>query len=113
MSKGFATSVKRFWKIERYESAKSVYKKILPFGYLSEKEMTSLLQRLASQHLENYEIVSASLRLNTKGHTSHLEPLIDRQRLSGSRFTISVGSNPYYTASVWERDELDNLNEGC
>jgi hypothetical protein len=46
---------------------------VLPLGSLSEGEMTSLLQRLAAQHLTSDEIVNASLRRNAKSYAPLLE----------------------------------------
>lgn len=104
MSKASINSPKRFWKIEGYDSTRLLFQNVLPLGYLSEGQMMSLLQRLASKHLTEDEIVAASQRPNSKGYAPLLEPHTDHD--PSSRYTISVGVNPYYLASVWQSGEL-------
>ncbi len=74
MSKASNTSTNRFWRVDGYDSTRLMFEKVLPLGYLSEGEMISLLQRLASKHLDEAEIVAASLRRNSKGYAPLLEP---------------------------------------
>lgn len=106
MSKASGTSTRRFWKIEGYDSTRLIFKmkKVLPVGCLTVKQMTSLLQRLASKHLDEDEIVASSIRRNCKGYA----PLLECQLSSGPgvRYSIMVGSNPFYVGSVWKSDEL-------
>src|SRR5258707_373918 len=52
------------WEIEGYESTRLIFSKNVPLGFLSEREMIALLQRLVSRHLEPNEVVAASLRSN-------------------------------------------------
>jgi hypothetical protein len=109
MSKASVTSSKRFWRIEGYDSTELLFKKVLPMGYLSKGQITSLLQRLASKYLDEDQIVAASLRPNSKGYAPLLEPNTDYH--PGGRYTISVGSNPNFAASVWQNDELATRKE--
>ena len=50
----------KVWKIVGYDGTKKFFERVLPLGSLSEGEMTSLLQRLAAQHLTSDEIVPRS-----------------------------------------------------
>lgn len=102
MSKACINSEKRCWKIEGYNGSQQLFMKELPLNSLSEGQMVSLLQRLVSKHLNEDEIVAASLRRNSKKYAPHLEPLIDRR--AKGRYTITVGQNPYYVARVSQSD---------
>ncbi len=96
MPKACINSENQCWKIEGYDGTKQLFTKELPLGSLSEGQMISLLQRLVSKHLNEDEIVAASLRRNSKIKASHLEPHVD-SRAKG-RYTITVGQNPFYVA---------------
>jgi hypothetical protein len=65
--------------------------------------MIALLERLVCRHLEEHEIIHASLKEHSARYSSELEPNIDRSR----KLTISVGTNPHYVATVLEGDESD------
>jgi hypothetical protein len=95
----------KVWKIVGYDGTKKFFERVLPLGSLSEGEMTSLLQRLAAQHLTSDEIVNASLRRNAKSYAPLLEPQ-QEARPPPSRFSITVGLSPNYVASVWTADEF-------
>jgi hypothetical protein len=56
---------KRIWKITGYLGDKSIYERAIRNGALSEKAMISPLQRLASRHLSEDEVVSSSLKRMT------------------------------------------------
>ncbi len=81
------------WKIEGRKGAKTFWERELP-GSLGKKRIIALLQRLASRHLAEDEIVACSIRPSDSGFRFLLDPLIDLDR-QGS---ISVGENPYYIA---------------
>ena len=85
---------KKYWIIRGYDGLEKVYERRLPLGNLSEKEITSMLKRLAAQHLSEDEIVSASLRKNAKGYMALLE--VSR----GLNPEFSIGRNPHYIAVV-------------
>ena len=98
-------SPKRFWVIEGYKGLDRFYRKKVPYGVLTEpKGVTRLLQRLASKHLDEGQIIAASIKTNAKGYHGLLEPMTSTGK--GNRGTVSVGVNPYYTASIWTADEL-------
>jgi hypothetical protein len=64
---------KRIWKITCYLGDKSIYERAIRKGALSEKAMISLLQRLASRHLSEDEVVSSSLKKDHHGYCTALE----------------------------------------
>lgn len=78
------------WRIKG-EGLDAPFEVLVP-GTLSEREIVSMLQRLASRHLDPEEIVAASLRASSDGYLASLEP----QR---SQNSITVGDNPFFTAS--------------
>jgi hypothetical protein len=87
----------RFWKIQVFDGQQEKVVATLPMGMLSESEMKTQLQRLASQHLNDNEVVAASLRKNAKGHSSLLEVTQNR----GGRFVLMInGGSHEYTATV-------------
>lgn len=92
--------IPKFWRIKG-EGLSEPFETFVPAGSLTETEIIVMLQRLVCAHLDAHEIVSASLRKKARGYAPHLAPLIDRKSLVG---TISIGSNPFYVASVCERD---------
>jgi hypothetical protein len=96
---------KRYWKITGYDSAQTLFEKVLPLGCLSKGEMTTLLQRLAAADLTPDEIIGASLRKNSKSYVPLLEPHQEGSP-PARRFYISVGAARNYVASVWTEDEL-------
>lgn len=83
-----------FWKIQGYDGLEKTFEQTIPFGSLSEKEMIALLQRLAARHLDDEEVVSASLRKNACGYEAHLEV----NRIDSGLMTTGSGHN--YTATV-------------
>lgn len=87
---------KRYWRIEGYDGLERTFEKVVPVGRVSENAVVVLLQRLASKHLDEDEIVSSSLNRAAAGRTRHLEP----QRGEGNPRTITVGEGQYYVASV-------------
>ena len=93
---------KRFWKIEGYDGTDRTFEKLVPANSLTDRGVIALLQRLSARHLDEDEVVSSSLRQKAPGYALLLEPQISR----GDRRTISVGSNPFYVASIWHTYEL-------
>ena len=89
------------WRIEGYNGDRLVMSETLSFAAFSEKEIVTLLQRLASKHLADHEIISASHRKNSVGYGSALEPKIDR---SGTT-TIMVGADPHFAARLTQSGE--------
>jgi hypothetical protein len=59
--------------------------------------MEALLQRLAARHLNEGEVVSASLRKNSAGYRADLEI----HKSHGGRYCLmTTGSGPHYTAVI-------------
>lgn len=73
---------------------------------LSEGEIGTILQRLASAHLTPAEILSASLRKRQKGY----RPLLEVRRESRQRTILSVGENPHYIASIHSDAEIADMD---
>ena len=97
---------KRYWKIEGYDGTDKTFEKLIPEGFLNESEVVVLLQRLSARHLDENEIVSSSLRPPAPGYAPNLEPQFDEELGGEHRRTIRVGSNAYYVAGIWHREEL-------
>jgi hypothetical protein len=86
------------WQTTGYLGDKSIYERAIRKGALSEKAMIALLQRLASRHLSEDEIVSSSLKKDDHGYCSALE--IHRSRGGRDALMTTTGSGHYYTALV-------------
>ena len=78
------------WIIRRYDSDDERIIAELP-GHFGEKEIAILLQRLVCMHLDENEVIAASLRRGAKGRS----PLLDR---IGHGAPMQYGENPYFTA---------------
>jgi hypothetical protein len=87
------------WKIAGYDGAKTVFEQSIPEGSLSEPEMETLLQRLAARHLNDGEVVAASLRKNSAGYRTDLEI---RKNQGGRYCLMTSGSGAHYTAVIEE-----------
>jgi hypothetical protein len=86
------------WRVQGFDSDKVVLQETIGYESSTEAEIIALLQRLASKHLADHEIINASRRKGDVGYSSELEPTIDRS----SQLNISVGSNPHFVASVFD-----------
>ena len=89
------------WRIEGIDGTTTFYEAVLP-GNLNDDEITTIIQRLASKHLSEDEIIGASLRKNRR--TALLEPLRSRGS-PNSRHTISIDHGIGYVASYRRPDE--------
>lgn len=78
------------WEIVGYDSTAEIYRGVVS-GRYGERGVRQILQRLASRHLEPYEIVEAYT--GARG-------TLDVQRYSDG--TLNCGSNPHYMAH-WVR----------
>jgi hypothetical protein len=94
------------WRIEGIEGTTTFYEAVLP-GNLNDDEITTIIQRLASRHLTEDEIIGASLRKNRR--TALLEPLRSRGGPS-SRHIISIDHGIGYVASYWRAGETIPTN---
>ena len=63
----------RYWKIAVYDGTRKIFEKCSSSGLLSEREMTTLLQRLAAADLTPDEIIRASPRRKAKDYAPLLE----------------------------------------
>src|ERR1700737_3089841 len=64
---------KLIWRITGYLGDKSIYERAVRKGALSQKAMIALLQRLASRHLSEDEVVSSSLKKDDRDYCSALK----------------------------------------
>lgn len=87
------------WRINGYEGLTVVFQRKIPTGQFSDKEVVTLLQRLAARHLTDNEIVLSSLRRNSSDYVCHLEiqKNTDRRRRPVLR---TVGSDYHYIATI-------------
>jgi hypothetical protein len=83
------------WVIEGYNGTDLVFSGTAP-GNLGISEIETMLQRLASRHLTEREVIAASLRKKSAGYVTLLKPLREN---TNTRTIIQVGSNPYYVAT--------------
>ena len=90
----------RSWKIRGYDGNRQVFERAIPLGSLSDAQVTMLLQRLASRHLTDEEVVSASLRRNAVGYAPHLEV----QKNPGGKYAIMTTGSGHHYAAVVEDD---------
>lgn len=89
---------RRVWLIRGYDGANEVFSRSAPAA-LSEAEIRSLLQRLATRHLSENEVISASLRKNFNGYAPHLVV----STIGGKQYGLmTTGSGQHYTATIEE-----------
>ena len=94
---------KLFLRIDGADGDRTILRKFVPLGNLSDKGIIRLLQRLACKGLDPEDIIAGSLPKNATGYHPVFDPRIGR---GGRRKTITVGHGKDYTASVWRADEL-------
>jgi hypothetical protein len=97
---------KRYWVIDITKRFDTVFRKRLP-GNLSNQEVATILQRLASRKLFPEEVIAASIRKPNR--TTLLEVRVDSPP-HGKRKMIWLPALPDYTASYWREDELELEN---
>lgn len=89
--------MKAKWYIQGHDSLNVIYKKEVPYHYLSENQLEDVLKRLASRYLSEDEVITSSLNGHAKkDKTDHLRV---NRFISGSTL-FSCGSNPYFTAKL-------------
>ncbi|GAW33293.1 hypothetical protein RA2_00329 [Roseovarius sp. A-2] len=91
---------KRQWLVTGWESTQVIYECEFPLSAFSEKHIESFLKRLVYKHLSHEEIASASQERNPGEEESPL--LVVSRDATSSRFCMSVGTNPHYTAQARE-----------
>jgi hypothetical protein len=95
---------KRYWVIDITRRFDTVFRKRLA-GNLSNQEIATILQRLASRDLSPSEVIAASIRKPNR--TSLLEVRVDNHPTNGHRTMIWLPAfNEKYRASHWREDEL-------
>lgn len=89
--------MKRYWKIEGWHSANKIFEYKVKHGQITENRMKELLRALTAKHaLTESEIISCYTKKGTRIHSD----LLEVQRLSGKKYTLSCGTNPYIIAMV-------------
>lgn len=96
-----------YWVIEITKGFDTVYRKRLA-GNLSNQEVATILQRLASRHLSPMEVIAASIRKPNR--TTLLETSVVSPP-QGKRFMIWLPAFPDYRASYYREDELADRPE--
>ena len=89
--------MQKYWKIQGWDSTKKLFEFKVKLGQITENGMFNLLRALTAKYaLNDSEIISSYAKKKTKISSDHLEV----QRLSGSVYTLSCGTNPYVIALV-------------
>ena len=89
--------MKRYWKIQGWDSTKKLFEFKVKLGQITENGMNDLLRALTAKYaLDDSEIISSYAKKRTKIHSNYLEV----QRLTGKKYTLSCGTNPYVIAVV-------------
>ena len=95
--------MKAKWVIVGFNSFEEFYRREITYA-LTVEEMTRILQLLSSRHLSQDEIVDCSLRRGWKGR----KVLLDARKSHVGLFTIEVGENPYFTATMVPSSEASD-----
>lgn len=91
---------KAYWRIVGYDSTKKIFESEIPWGFFTDKQMSSVLRVLVARAGLTYEeILDSYVKRNTKRY----RPLLEVQLQSKPRFCLMCGSNPHFTASVVEK----------
>lgn len=98
---------KRHWVIDITKGFDTVFRRRLA-GNLSNQEVATILQRLASRDLSPREVIAASIRKPNRA--ALLEVRVDGPP-HGKRTMIWLPAFPDYKASYWREDELANYPE--
>jgi hypothetical protein len=98
---------KRYWVIDIAKDYETVFRKWLP-GNLSNNEIATILQRLASRELSAREVIAASIRKPRRTHL--LEVSVDGPP-HGKRTMIWLPQCLDYKPSYWREDELAEYPE--
>ena len=87
---------KRQWQIICRSGTAQVWERVLPASEMSERQMRDLLARLASRHLSEDEVISASLGGRSKSRDQRLY-ILPEWGVSGPLFTTG---DPHYVAKL-------------
>jgi hypothetical protein len=89
--------MQKYWKIQGWDSTEKLFEFKVKLGQITENGMFALLRALTAKYaLTDSEIISSYAKKKTKISASYLEV----QRLSGKKYTLSCGTNPYVMAVV-------------
>jgi hypothetical protein len=89
-------AIKRYWRIEGYESQTKIFEKTVDVGQFTINQMKELVKALAAKAGLNYgEIVGAYAKRGTKIANQLLEVHRD-----GPPRTFSCGINPHFVARI-------------
>ena len=93
------------WVVQGYDGQVEIFRYTLPKGpNWGEPRIIELLRRLICRHLTADDIINASRAPRDKLFSSELE----ERRATEPRLHITVGSNPFYVATLWQPDEQDH-----
>lgn len=87
----------RYWKIQGWDSSTKLFEHRVKVGQITENKMKGLLRTLTAKvALNENEIISSFAKKGTKIYSDYLVV----QNLSGNKYTLSCGTNPYVIAVV-------------
>lgn len=87
----------RMWVIEGYDGTRRLFHKKVRVGLITARQMEQLLRALASRHLTIEETIGAYATRRTHLANDLLNPMTEG---SLGRFSITVGTSPFFTARV-------------
>jgi hypothetical protein len=93
------------WIVQGFDGNKPFDRLNLPKPSWSEPRVICLLQRLVCRHLTVKDVLDASRAPRDQSYNSVLK---EHRDAHGKRLTITVGTDPYYVASLWKADEEDD-----
>lgn len=104
-------SARSFWLIKVEDGLQLLFHDVVPYGYVTEKAVVRLLERLVSKNcLSNEEIVSASVARGSKRRAERFVLRREQGHVSGNtRYTLMMGDTPTVSASIFTEDELRSL----
>jgi hypothetical protein len=92
----------KVWKIRGLDGLQVVFERAIPQNSLSDAEAIVMLQRLQARHLNDGEIVSASLRQGAAGYRHDFE--VQRNQ-GGSYGFMTTSTGRYYSATIEEAED--------
>jgi hypothetical protein len=96
-------TTKMEWVVSGWQSTNQLFEQRYPLSAFSEKQMAVMLQRYVAKGLTYDEIAGLSRKRQKGEGFGEFAVSIDgyAENIEGAyRFSMSVGSNPYFTADV-------------
>lgn len=93
--------MKGTWIIQGFQASEQTFHRTVSADAMSLSEVSILLQRLAARDLSFDEIFATSLRANNPDFSPALRP----RMTSKDHFTVSVGTDPLYIATLVPSEE--------